>query len=174
MSFIELIKKRYSVRKYKQVPVEGEKIAQIVEAGRVAPTAANRQPQRVLVISSKDAMDKAQKGVRTFGAPLLLIICADESESWVRSYDQHNSADIDTSIVAVHMMLQATDLGLGSLWIGNFKKQIIMQEFGLPENIIPKSVLAIGYADEEPLSPDRHNKTRKQIEQTVFYNNYTK
>jgi nitroreductase len=109
------------------------------------------------------------KASKTFGAPLVLIVCGDRREGWIRSYDERIGLDIDVSIVTTHMMLMATELGLGTVWIGNFKKEIIAEEFFLPAEVGPICVLAIGYSDQEPLSPERHTEKRKPLEQTVFY-----
>ncbi|MCL2760458.1 MAG: nitroreductase family protein [Desulfuromonadales bacterium] len=170
MTFIELAKKRYSVRKYQSKKVEKEKLELILEAGRVAPTGANRQPQRILVIQSEEGLAKVSKGAKTFGAPLVMIICGDHSEVWVRPYDNKDIVDIDTSIVTDHMMLQATELGLGSVWICYFKPEVIIEEFAIPPNLEPVNILAIGYsADEEPASPERHDTARKKLSETVSY-----
>ena len=142
MSLIDLMKARYSVRQYQSTPVEEEKLMAVLEAGRVAPTAANRQA---------------------------LIVCADKSEAWVRPIDQKDSCDIDASIVTDHMMLRATELGLGSLWICMFDPEIVRKEFALPENIVPVNILVLGYADCEPASPDRHDTARKALEETVRF-----
>lgn len=172
MSFLDLAKKRYSVRSYSDRKVEGEKIRKILEAGRVAPTGANRQPQRILVLESAESMEKLKKGARTFDAPLVFLICGDIEEVWTRPYDSYKITDIDTSIVTDHMMLQATELGLGSLWICHFDPEAIRREFNIPENLIPVNILAVGYGDEEPKSPERHDRQRKAMEDTVFFESF--
>lgn len=168
MDFLQLAKKRYSVRKYEGRKVEEEKLKRILEAGRVAPTGANRQPQRFIVVRDDKGFEKLAKGARVYGAPLAIIICADHSVTWKRSYDGKDIADIDVSIVTDHMMLQATELGLGSLWICHFDPEAIRREFNIPENIDPVNILAIGYADEEPLSPERHSEVRLPIESLIL------
>ncbi len=169
MEFLSMAKSRYSVRKYKDQPVEPEKLQKILEAGRVAPTATNAQPQRVYVIQSPEALEKAKEAARFYDAPVLLMVCADKDNAWVRKYDGMNSFQIDASIVTDHMMLQATELGLGSLWICWFKEEVLREAFNLPENIVPVNLLAIGYADCEPASPDRHAQLRKPADETIFY-----
>ena len=169
MNFLKIAKKRYSVRIYKDRPVEEEKLLKILEAGRVAPTAANRQPQRLIVVKSEEGRQKLKKAAKVFGAPVAVIVCADLNYAWVRSYDNANTADIDASIVTDHMMLEATEQGLGTLWIGHFNPDVLKKEFNLPDNYKPVNILAIGYADREPESPDRHDTTRKPLAQTVFY-----
>ena len=169
MDFSELIRKRYSVRRYKETKVEEDKLMKILEAGRIAPTGANRQPQRIIVLQGKEGLEKVNKAARTFGAPLVLVICADRNEAWVRHYDHKNIIDIDASIVTDHMMLQAAELGLGSVWICHFNPGLLAREFKLPENLVPVNILAIGYADDEPASPNRHAELRKSLNETVFF-----
>lgn len=87
MDFLSLAKKRYACRSYQQRKVEPEKIAAILEAGRVAPTGANRQPQRLVVVESAEGMERLARCTRDFGAPLAIIVCADTNEVWTRKYD---------------------------------------------------------------------------------------
>lgn len=173
MNFIDLAKKRYSVRKYEDKIVEKEKLDKILEAGRVAPTAANLQPQKLIVVQKKDSLEKLKIGTNVYGAPLAIIVCSDHSQSWKRSYDGKDSADIDASIVTDHMMLQASELGLGTVCVGIFDPKIIKKCFNIPDNIEPINILAIGYSDVEAeskaTSPDRHIETRKALNETVFY-----
>lgn len=169
MDFIEIAKKRYSVRSYQDKKVEEEKLHQILEAARVAPTAANLQPVRLVVVQSREGLEKIGKAANIYGAPLAVIVCADHSRAWVRPFDKKQTGDIDASILTDHMMLQATELGLGSVWICYFKPDVIRQEFGLPEELEPVNILAVGYADEEAADPERHAQTRIPIEKLVSY-----
>lgn len=172
MDFLNLAKKRYACRKYTTQKVEREKIDQILEAGRIAPTGANRQPQRLVVIESQEGMERLARCTRDFDAPLAILVCADKSEVWTRKYDGKQIADIDATIITDHMMLQAASLGLDTLWICMFKPEVVREEFNLPESYEPVNILLVGYGDEEPASPDRHNETRKKIEETVFYERF--
>ncbi len=174
MSFLELAKKRYSVRKYKDKPVETEKIRKILEAGRVAPTGVNAQPQRIFVLQKKESIDKLNCGTRTFGAPLVFVICVEKSLSWVRPYDKKCISDIDAAIVTDHMMLEATDLGLGSCWICYFRPNVVKDVLNLPDNIEPVNILAVGYADGEPMPADRHDtmSLRKPVDELSFYETF--
>lgn len=171
-SFFELAKERYSVRSYEQRAVEEEKLLQILEAGRIAPTAANIQPQRFLVVSSKDGLEKLSKGVNFHGAPLAIIICGDCENVWVRPFDSKNMIDIDTSIVTDHMMMTAQDLELGSCWLTYFDPKIITKEFNIPTTLEPVSILAIGYSADEKQSSERHSKTRKPMSEILHYNSF--
>ncbi len=172
MDFLKLAKQRASVRKFQETAVEEEKLQQILEAGRVAPTAANRQPQRILVLQSAAALEKAKLAANTFGAPLVLIICADRSVAWKRPFDGKDTVDIDASIVTDHMMLQATALSLGSVWICYFKPDMLQREFALPNNLVPVNILAIGYNAGPEADPNRHEQTRLPLTQTVAYERF--
>ena len=155
MDFLKLAKKRYACRKYLSRQVEPEKLELILEAGRVAPTGANRQPQRLVVVQSKEGMERLARCTRDFGAPTAVIVCADTSEAWTRKYDGKNISDIDASIVTDHMMLAAASLNLDTLWICMFKPEAVREEFALPANVEPVNILLIGYGDG-PAQPPRH------------------
>lgn len=172
MSYIELAKKRYSCRNYKNVKVEKEKLDIILEAGRIAPTAANFQPQRLLVIQAEEGLRKVEKAAKTYHAPLIIIVCADKETAWVRPMDEKQTTDIDASIVTDHMMLAATDLGLGSVWICYFNASVLKKELNIPYNYEPVNMLAIGYEAGEGQSPDRHDKMRKKLNETVTYETF--
>jgi nitroreductase len=173
MEFLELAKKRCSIRKYEGKKVEEEKLIKILEAGRVAPTAANYQPQRLIVIREQEGLEKLKKCARVFDAPLAIIVCGDHEVSWKRAaFDGKDTLDIDASIVTDHMMLQAADLGLGSVWICHFNPEALRREFNIPNNIEPVNILAIGYPAGETASPDRHNQVRKQLKDIVHYETY--
>ena len=169
MKFIEIAKKRYSVRSYQDKKVEEEKLQQILEAAHVAPTAANLQPVKLIVVQSKKGLEKIGKGANIYNAPLAIIVCADHGKVWVRPFDDKQTGDIDATILTDHMMLQATDAGLGSVWICYFKPEVICREFHLPEGLEPVNILAIGYPDEEAADPERHSQTRIPVEELVSY-----
>ncbi len=169
MNFIEIAKKRFSVRCYKDKGVEKEKLQMILEAAHVAPTAANLQPVRLIVVTSREGLEKIGKGANLYGAPLAVIVCADHAKAWVRPFDKKQTSDIDASILTDHMMLQATELGLGSVWICYFNPDVIRREFGLSDNLEPVNILAIGYADEEAADPERHLQTRIPVKELVSY-----
>lgn len=169
MNFLDNAKKRYSVRSYKSQKVEQEKLDLILEAARVAPTAENLQPVRLIVVQEKEGLAKIEKAANIYNAPLAVIVCADHSTAWTRPFDKKQTGDIDASILTDHMMLQASELGLGTVWVCYFKPDILSQEFNLPENLEPVNILVIGYADEEPADPDRHGKTRIPLDTLVAY-----
>ena len=172
MEFLQLAKKRYSVRSYQTKMVEEEKLLKILEAGRVAPTGANRQPHRLIVVREAAGLERLKKAANVYGAPLAIIVCADHNISWKRHYDRKDIADIDAAIVTDHMMLQATELALGTLWVCHFNPEVLKNEFNIPENLEPLNILAMGYADGAAESPDRHDKLRLPLEDFVHYESY--
>jgi nitroreductase len=171
-SFFDLAKSRYSVRKYENRAVEAEKLNAILEAGRVAPTAANKQPCIFLVLNNKESIEKLCKACNPHGAPLAIIICADKNTAWVRPFDKANMVEIDSTIAADHIMMCAQDLGLSSCWITYFDPKIARKEFNIPDNIVPVNILAIGYGADDPQSPDRHTQTRKPLDSIVRYSTF--
>ena len=169
MNFLDIAKKRYSVRSYNSQNVEPEKLDKILEAAHIAPTAANLQPVRLLVIQEKTELDKIRKAANIYNAPLAIIVCSDHSIAWKRPFDNKQTTDIDASILTDHMMLEATELGLGSVWICYFKPDVIKEEFNLPDNLEPVNILAIGYSDEKPASLTRHEETRMPLSDLIYY-----
>ena len=169
MNFLELAKKRYSVRSYTSQKVETEKLDKILQAAHVAPTAANLQPIHLIAVQGKDGREKIGKAANIYGAPLAIIVCADHNKAWVRPFDRKQTADIDASILTDHMMIEATELGLGSVWVCYFKPDIIKKEFELPDHLEPINILAIGYSNEEAADPERHSQTRISVNQLVSY-----
>lgn len=168
MKFLDLAKKRYSVRSYQNKKVEPEKLEQILEAAHVAPTAANRQPVRLLIVQQEEGLERLAKAANIYQAPLAVVVCADHEKAWVRSYDKKHTCDIDATILTDHMMLEAEDLGLGSVWICHFKPDVLREEFKIPDNLEPINILAIGYSGETPASPDRHSETRVPVSEIII------
>jgi len=172
MDFLTIAKKRCATRGFTDQEVVQEKLDRILEAAHVAPTAANRQPVRLLVLQSKEGLEKLGKATKLYGAPLAILVCADRNTVWTRSFDGKKTCDIDASILTDHMMLQATELGLGTVWICAFDPEIVRKEFQLPDNMEPVNILAVGYPKAAPSSPDRHNQTRIPLEQLVSYERF--
>lgn len=169
MDLMNLLKERYSVRMFSDKPVEDDKLNQILEAGRVAPTAVNFQPQRILVLKSKDALDKLKNCTRYhFDAPVALIVCYDNTVSWKRKYDNYDMCAVDAAIVTTQMMLETANLGLGTTWVGHFEPAAVVREFELPENIIPVAILPIGYPAEGAEPNPRHFE-RLRLDDTVKF-----
>ena len=158
MEFLKLAESRFSVRNFKAQKIEPEKLDLILEAGRIAPTAANIQPVRVLVIQSDENLAKIGKAANIYNSPLALIVCADRSSAWVRPFDKMQTTDIDATVVTDHMMLEAADLGLGSVWVCYFKPDVLKKEFDLPENLEPINILAVGYPADGIAVPKKQRK----------------
>ncbi|MDO4650924.1 MAG: nitroreductase family protein [Eubacteriales bacterium] len=171
MSFFELAHERYSVRKFSDRPVEQEKLEHILEAGRVAPTAVNYQPQRILVLRG-DGMERLKKCTRmTFGAPMALVIGYDKLESWKDPQGKDNG-DIDASIVASHIMFTAWEEGIGATWTGHYNKAALVEEFDLPEYFEPTVILPMGYPAEDCEPHPVLHSSRKSMEETVYYDSF--
>ena len=172
MDFLQLVKERYSVRKFKPQAVEPEKLEQILEAGRVAPTGCNYQPQRVLVIREGEAYEKLKQCTRYhFDAPVVLLICYDESTCWKHRANGVMGGEIDASIVTDHMMLSAAALGLGTTWVGAFDHQKTRELFALPDYLVPVALLPIGYPADDAKPSHLHEK-RFDMDDSVFYNTF--
>jgi nitroreductase len=149
-TFLELAQERYSVRKFKNQPIEPEKLALVLEAGRFAPTACNNQPQRIKVVTGTADLAKVDECTPCrFNAPTVLIICYDKTVCWERKYDGHSSGDVDASIVTTHLILAAQEAGLGTCWVMYFDPAKTAELFELPENIVPVAFLPIGYAADD-------------------------
>lgn len=170
MGIYETILHRRSIRKYAPTAVEPEKLQQILEAARMAPTAANRQPVRLLVVQNEGERKELGKSADIYGAPLAIIVCADRERAWKRPFDGKITTDIDASILTDHMMLEASELGLGSVWICYFEPKQLRESFHIPENLEPINILAIGYPaeGEQPGNPARFEKERIPMGELVL------
>ncbi len=166
-SFRSLLHSRYSVRSYLDTPVEAEKLAQILAAARLAPTAANRQPFRIVVVQDPQQLAKFRPLCRFREPPLVLIVCGVPAEAWVRPSDGFSACLVDTSIVCDHMMLAATELGLGSLWMTSFDLDGVRQAFGIARDLVPHHLLCLGYPAGEKASPDRFDTGRRPLSDLV-------
>lgn len=169
MEFKEVIKNRYSCRKYSDRNVEPEKLSAILEAGRVAPTAKNLQEQRIYVLQSEEALAKIDSVTPCrFGAPVVIAVAFDKNDVYTYPGGMKSSGDEDATIVATHMILAATDEGLGSCWLNRFDPQQTAELLGLPENEELVMLMDIGYAAEDAEPAPMHEK-RKDIAATVKF-----
>ena len=169
MEFFELIKKRYSVRAYKSEPVEEKKIQQILEAANLAPTAANKQPFRFIVINNKGREDELKRIYHRewfWTAPVVICACALPNLAWSRRDDKDYS-EVDTTIAMDHLILAAADLGLGTCWIAAFDPAEARAILGLPEDVEPVAFTPLGYPADE-WKP----KTRKELSDIVSYEHW--
>ena len=164
--------KRFSVRKFKNQPVEKEKLSLILEAGRVAPTGCNYQPQRILVIENQDAKEKLKQCTSfDFGAPVILLICYDKTTCWKITTNGTIGGEQDACIVTTQMMLQAAAIGLGSTWVGAFNHQKAREVFNIPDYLVPVALLPIGYPAEDA-APAQAHFNRFDLDHTVFFNSF--
>jgi nitroreductase len=166
MEFSELIKKRYSVRAYKPDPVEDEVLSQVLEAARLAPTATNRQPFQLIVIHT--AGREAELGCiykRDWfvQAPLIICICGIPAQGWTRR-DGRNYTDVDVAIAMDHLILAATDVGLGTCWVGAFDPTAAREVLNLPDGVEPIAFTPLGYPADQPKP-----KKRKALSELVRY-----
>ncbi len=162
MSFLELAKARYSVRSFLDQPIEQEKLELILEAGRVAPTACNFQPQRIYVAKSAEARAKLASVCRcTFDAPVILVVCYDRTRDWKNKLmPGYESGETDAAIVCTHMMLEAFELGIGSCWVGYFNAQAVAEVLDLPEQVTVSALLPMGYPAENAEALPLHSQFR--------------
>ena len=170
MEYDEVIRKRFSVRKFSQREVGDDLLQKILEAGNIAPTSKNSQPQRIFVLKSEESRNKLANGCTPciYKAPVTLLICHDSEVSIKRPADGLDIGETDTAIVTTHIMLAAAALGLGTCWVGLITPERLKEEFSLPDNLIPHFLLHVGYPAEDcPLDP-RHF-IRKPLGETVEY-----
>lgn len=167
MEFEEIIRKRTSVRKFSNKKLEKEKLDKILEAGRLAPTAKNNQPIKIYVIESKEGIEKIDKASRCrYGAETVLIVCGNKDDSYHKG--DYTTAEMDSCIVATHMMLEATNIGVDNIWVEAFDEKILREEFNIPSEYTPYLLMPLGYKAEDcPINP-LHDK-RKAQEDIVEY-----
>ena len=172
MDFLELAKQRFSCRGFANKKVEDEKIEKILEAAKLAPTARNQQPQRILVLTEEEQLKKLSNCTQYgWNAPVIMIIFYDKEASYKRDkYDNKEFGDIDASIVTTHMMMEIQNLGLGTTWIGSFDPQKIMETYDVPTNWVPVAILPIGYPSEE-IKPSNWHFERKDVSDFTYWNN---
>ena len=164
MDFIDLARKRYSVRKFKSQPVEEEKVALILEAARLAPSAKNFQPWHIYVARSEEALAKMNAvSPCVYGAPVVFVVCYNKDEMWFSDDRLRDSGYIDATIVADHMIMEATDLGLGSGWVLLFDPAKLREELDLPDNIVPSVLIPVGYADKGPALGHEKSRTLDEL-----------
>ncbi|GAF03288.1 putative NAD(P)H nitroreductase [Saccharicrinis fermentans DSM 9555 = JCM 21142] len=171
MHFKELIKSRYAVRTYHENKVNPTLIKQVVNAGRLAPSAANRQPWKFIAVDDDEILNKIHAAYpREWFAkvPNLIIVYGNHEESWKRSFDGKDHCDIDTAIAIDHMTLAATELGLGTCWVCHFNPQLIQEVIQNEPYWEPMAILTIGY----PVELKAPHKKRKTIEEVLSFNGW--
>lgn len=166
MDFIKLVNERYSVRKYANQPVEEEKLEIILNSARKAPSAVNFQPYKIYVVQSEEKLKEVKECYhRTWlqGVPVVLVIVGLHQMAWKRGVDAKDSTDIDAAILIDHIMLQATDLGLGTCWVVNFDVEKLHKTLQLKPKEEPIAIVPLGY----PLNKEVPVKKRKGLDELV-------
>ena len=164
MEFNTVLQRRYSCRAFSPTPVEQEKVDRILEAGRIAPTAVNKQPVYLWAISDPGTLE-AIKGVTrsNYGAPLILVVGCRPADAWVRRYDGKNGAEVDASIVATYLMLAAENAGLATLWVGSFDPALLRGILPGAEGYELVAMINVGYPAPESQPSPMHG-ARKAME----------
>lgn len=164
--FMELAAGRYSTRSFTNEKVPQEVIDRMLEAGRLAPTAKDKQPQRIYVIKSEEAISKLGQVTKClYGAPQALLICYDEKTVWNKD-ERHNTGVMDCSIVLTHIMLEATDLGISTCWVKMWDEDEMSKAFDLPSGIHPVALMPFGYPGILGIASPLHH-SRKPISETT-------
>jgi nitroreductase len=170
MEYSELIAARYSVRTYRSDPVEDEKLEAVLEAARLAPTAANRQPIQLIVMHTAGREEEIGKIYRKpwfVQAPIVIGVCAISSLAWVRESDRFNARLIDAAIVADHLILEAANQGLGTCWVAAFNVEAARSVMELPDKAEPVIFTPLGYPADQP-----GQKARKPLSELVRYEHW--
>ena len=163
--FMGIARDRYSCRAFKGTSVSEDQINHILEAARLAPSAANKQPVHVWVVKSPEGLEKLKGATDyTYGAPVVFMVGAKADAAWVRKYDGKNGAEIDAAIVGTHIMLEASALSLGNVWVGSFDPAKIKADFPQTEGYEVVALFPVGHPAGEP-GPN-HDK-RKSVEEFV-------
>ncbi|HTT57741.1 MAG TPA: nitroreductase family protein [Opitutaceae bacterium] len=170
MEFIDVLQRRYSVRAYKPDPVEPAKLARVLEAARLAPTAANLQPFRLVVAHTAGRQAELRR-VYAPGwfsqAPIVICACGVPSQGWVRDADGVNYTMVDVAIAMDHLILAAADQGLGTCWIAAFDVPAARQVFNLPGTAEPVALTPLGYPADQA-----RPKERKPLTELVRYEHW--
>ena len=169
MEFTNVVKERYSCKKYNGQQISAEQLNAILEAGRLAPTAKNLQEQRIYVVQSAEGLAKIDKLTPCrYGAPTVLVVAFDKSNVFTYPDGKRNSGAEDASIVATHMMLAATNAGVDSCWLNFFDPDATAKALALPENEEVLMLLDLGYAADD-FKPLPNHTARKPLAETVQY-----
>jgi len=166
MEFSEVIRSRTSVRAYRNDAVEDRKLEAVLEAARLAPTADNRQPFRLIIVrrfGREAELRRIYDRDWFVQAPLVIGICGVVGENWVRK-DGRNYLDVDAAIVMDHLILAAADAGLGTCWIAAFDAAAAREVLSLPAGVEAIAFTPLGYAADQP-----RPKKRKSLAELVRY-----
>ena len=167
MEFNDILNGRYSCRAFAAQGVEPEKVDRILEAGRMAPTAVNKQPVHIWAVSSPETLEAIRGLTRSnYGAPLLLVVGCRPADAWVRRYDGKNGAEVDAAIVATYLMLAAENEGLSTLWVGSFDPSLLRDILPGTDGYELVAMINVGYPAAES-EPSAMHGVRKPMEELV-------
>lgn len=169
MEFTKVAQDRYSCKKYSDKQITKEQLTEILEAGRVAPTAKNLQPQKIYVIQSAEGLAKVDKVTPCrYGAPTVLLVAFNKNNVFTYPGGKRDSGIEDAAIVATQMILAAYNAGVDSCWLNFFDPDLVAQEFGLPEDEEVLMLMDLGFA-AEGTGPLPNHSSRKPLSETVVY-----
>ena len=167
MEFNDVIRKRKATRKFSDRKLSQEDIEKILEAGRLAPTAKNFQPQFIYVVISEEGLEKIDKITPCrYNAQCCLLVCSDKEIAFHK--DEYSTYEVDATIVATHMILEATNLNIDSTWIEAFDKNEAKSVFELNANLEPVCIINLGYKTDDCPENQMHNQ-RKNLNEVVKY-----
>lgn len=168
MSFLDLARRRASIREYRPDPVPESLLDAVLEAARLAPSARNAQPWHIVVVrdpARRAALARAYPPPWFAAAPAILAVCVEPAAAWRRRHDGFSSAAVDGAIAMDHLTLCAADLGLGTCWVCAFDPAIVRDALGLPAGIEPLALTPLGYPAQagrpkqrKPLAEIRHDE----------------
>jgi nitroreductase len=170
MNFLDLAKKRYSVRDYLDTPVPDTLLLQVLEAGRLAPSACNNQPWVFIVMRDEDSRRKLENVYKRewfIRAPVIIALCCDRNACWRRA-DGKDFGDIDIAISLDHITLAAAEADLGTCWVGNFNQAKARETLMLPQHIDPIAFTSLGYPGPQVTRP----KSRKEMREITHWEYY--
>ncbi len=174
MIFLEICKKRFSVRSFQNRAVSQEDLNYLLEAARFAPSAVNFQPWHFIIVQNEEKKIVIQDCYHRDwfrSAPMYIVVCADHQQAWVRKLDDKHFSDIDVAIAVEHICLAATEIGLGTCWVCNFDATKLRDTLQLPDYIEPVAILPVGYPDEN-IYPEVPIKLRKSLQEIVHWEEF--
>ncbi len=165
MNVIEAIESRRSIRKFKPDPIPSETLRKILEAGRLSPSAGNRQPYKIIAVTDetiREGMSKGRYNQFIKDAPVVIVGCDRVGDDWSRRWSM-----VDTTIALEHVVLAAWSLGVGSCWIGDFSKPNLRELLEIPQDYEVIAQIALGFPDELP-----NERAKKPFEELVCFNKF--
>jgi nitroreductase len=171
MDLMDAIKTRRSIRKYRETPVPENLLKEVLNAARLAPSADNAQPWKIIVVRDEQIKQKVTQACNgqkfLVQAPVVLVVCGIPEEAFQTVGGYMSSHVIDASIALDHLTLAAHSLGLGTCWVAWFKEEKVKDLLGIPEDVRVVALTPLGYPDESPERP-----SRKNLEELIAYDKF--